>query len=131
MRSGGERTGSSPSSTSRNASCGTYLPSTTSTTVSGVASSSPTGPHRNVQNTAETRMATVDIPVLEPYSHGSMRLLLASSMMTNIAPVAKNAPNPWNTANDTASGNAAATHGPMYGTKRRIAQSSPHSRKLG
>src|SRR5687767_7065174 len=131
MRSGGDNTGSSPSSTSRNASCGTYFPSTTRHTVSGVASSSPTGPHRNVQNTADTMTAIVDMPVLEPYSHGSMMLLLSNSMMTNISPVAMNGPNPWYAANETASGNAAAIHGPMYGMKRRIAHSSPHSTRLG
>jgi len=52
--------------TSKNLSCGTYLPRTTSTTVSGVASRSPTAPQSHVQNTAETRIATVDMPVLVP-----------------------------------------------------------------
>src|SRR5688572_2638247 len=113
MRSGGDNTGSSPSSTSRNPSCGTYFPSTTRHTVSGVASSSPTGPHRNVQNTADTSTAIVDIPVLEPYSHGSMTLLLSSSITMNIAHVAMNTPYPWNTANATAIGKMAAIHGPM------------------
>ena len=54
------------SSVPTNSSPGTCLPSTTRHTVSGVASSSPTGPQRNVQNTADTRIATVEMPVLVP-----------------------------------------------------------------
>ena len=39
---------------------------TTRIAVSGVDSSSPTGPHSHVQKTADTSTASVDIPVLDP-----------------------------------------------------------------
>src|SRR5262245_41488304 len=100
---------------SRNASCGTYFPITTSSTVSGVDSSSPTGPHSHVQNTADTSTATVDSPVLEPYSHGSTTLLLISSTTTNNAAVSTNWRKPGNAPIETISGNDAPIHGPMYG----------------
>ena len=59
-------TGSSPSSVWRNSNCGTYRPSTTMHTVSGIDSSSPTPPHSHVQKLAATITATGDSPVLDP-----------------------------------------------------------------
>ena len=75
----GSSTGSLPSRTLRNSNCGTCRPSTTRQTVSGVDRSSPTGPQSQVQKIAATMMASGERPVREPYSQGSMTLLLISS----------------------------------------------------
>ena len=109
----GASAGSSPSSTSKKPSWGTWRPSTTRQTVSGVDRSSPTGPHSVVQTTAATRTAIGESPVLEPYSHGSSTLLLNSSRLTNSAMVSSGGVHPGATANDRAMGNSAASTGPM------------------
>ena len=80
--------------------------------MSGVDRSSPAGPHSVVQNTAATRTATGESPVLEPYSQGSSTLLLNSSRVTNSAMVSSGSVHPGAAANDNAIGNSAAITGP-------------------
>src|SRR5437763_6276794 len=100
---------------SRNRSCGTCFPITTRQTVSGVANSNPIGPHSHVQNTADARIATVEIPVLAPYSSGSITLTVKSSIVANNPTVHTNTLQPGYTASEISSGNDAAIHGPTYG----------------
>jgi hypothetical protein len=56
------------------------LANTTKHTVSGVAKTSPTGPHSQVQNAAMTSTAISDTPALSPYKRGSKKKLIISSM---------------------------------------------------
>src|SRR5437764_9615164 len=81
----GSRGGASPSSTSKNSNCGTYLPSTTRQTVSGPDSTRPIGPHSHAQNAADTSSATSLTPIDWPYSSGSMTLAVTTSI-TRIRP---------------------------------------------
>src|SRR5688572_12491936 len=115
----------------RNSSCGTYLPMTTMHTVRGVASSSPGVPQSHVQNTADTRIATVETPVCAPYSHGSMMLFDSSSITTNMMITVSGTAMPWYTASDSVIGNAAPIQGPMYGINRSTAVSRPHKNQFG
>src|SRR3982750_3005875 len=96
---------------------------TTSTAVSGVDSSSPIGPQSHVQKTAATSTASVDMPVLDPYSSGSTAWLTMSSIVTKSATVAKKTLLCSKNPNATTIGPAAPIHGPMYGTKRKTQQS--------
>src|SRR5438477_6261180 len=97
----------------RNCNCGTYFPMTTSTTVSGVLSNRPMRPQSHVQNTAATMMATVDRPVLAPYSHGSRTLLVINSIATNRMMVSRNCCDPGNLANEISTGSEQPIQTPM------------------
>src|ERR1700761_1499291 len=89
-------------------------------TVSGVESSNPGKPHRNVQNTAAINTASAEIPVVELYSRGSMKLATTISMTPNVTAVAISLPQPGETAPASNSGAALAVIIPTYGTKRRM-----------
>ena len=78
----------------------------------GVDSISPIGPHSAVQNMAARISDSVDTPVLEPYSQGSMRLLLISSSVAMSATVHSTMSQPGSTANAMATGNTAPIIGP-------------------
>ncbi len=112
MRVGSSSTGRLPSSTSRKANCGRYRPITSRHTVSGVDMMSPTGPHSAAQKVAATMSDSADSPVLEPYSQGSMTLLLTSSSSTMRPSVHSTRSQPGSTAKARVSGNAAAMNGP-------------------
>ena len=47
-----------------NSSRGTYFATTARQAVNGVANSSPTGPHSQVQNAIATSMASLEVPAL-------------------------------------------------------------------
>ena len=111
-RLGRSSAGRLPSSTSRNANCGRCRPITSRHTVSGVDSTSPTGPHSAVQNVAATISDMADRPVLAPYSQGSTRLLLMSSSTTMRASTQATIVHPGSTAKASSSGNTAPTSGP-------------------
>src|SRR5207249_11945107 len=100
-------------------------------TVSGVERNNPTGPQSQVQKTAAATSATFETPVLCPYSHGSIRLLLISSTTTNKPPVRNNFVQPGSAAIASVTGNEAATHGPTYGMNRNNIASSPHNNAFG
>src|SRR5690606_26167552 len=96
-------------------------------TVSGVASSKPIGPHSVVQKMAARMIATAEMLVLDPYSHGSTKLLLTISMTTTSPSVSRNVVQPGSTATASSSGNDADSTGPRYGMKRRKTASTAHS----
>src|SRR5215207_5606132 len=116
---------------SRKESCGTCLPTTSTQTVSGVASSKPTGPHNHIQKTAASITATADTPVFLPYSQGSNRLLLNSSSATNRPTVQMVGAQPGENASDSPIGSRAAIQGPMYGTNRNAIATMPQRTALG
>ncbi|NNJ26366.1 hypothetical protein LzC2_24490 [Planctomycetes bacterium LzC2] len=100
-------------------------------TVSGMARIKPTGPHSHSQNVAAASTPIVDTPVPDPYSHGSMTLLLISSSRTNIPTTSSGWLQPSDTTTDRAIGKSAAIHGPTYGTYRSAAANNPHRIALG
>src|SRR5436190_8630747 len=99
-------------------------------TVKGVAINRPPAPHSHAQKTADTITAIGDIPVLDPYSHGSTTLLEISSTTTKSAAVSTTALQPGDTAKDNRIGKDAAIHGPIYGMKRSNAAKTPHNTAL-
>src|SRR5687767_10408869 len=120
--------GSSPKSTSKNSSCGTYLPSTTRHTVSGLDKTRPIGPHKKPQNTAASTVATTETPMLMPYNQGSMMLLLTSSSTIKKPMTASGGHQLGNWTTLRAIGRMAATGAPMYGTYRSTAARKPQSK---
>ena len=115
----------------RNWSCGTCRPITTMQTVSGVASSTPTGPQSVIQKTAAAMIASGESPVLLPYSQGSSTLLLNSSSTMKSPIVSSGSVQPGDTANDRMIGNSDEITGPTYGMNRRTVASTPHRIGLG
>ena len=91
----------------------------------------PIGPHSAVQNVADTTTARGDRPVLRPYRCGSIMCAATGSKTKNMAAVHSSKVQPGSTATASASGKTAETNVPIYGTKRRIAASIPHSAALG
>jgi hypothetical protein len=91
---------------------GTYSPITTRTTVRGVESTSPTGPHRKVQATAAMMIPMADRPRLAPYNHGSMTLLLTSSRQRMKPPTQSGCCQSAAVIKLKVSGNSAPTMGP-------------------
>src|SRR5947209_6266925 len=60
-----------------------YCPMTARQAVMGVESSSPQGPHSQVQNAAAISKATSETPMLRPYNTGSTTLLMIRSSARN------------------------------------------------
>src|SRR4051812_28241438 len=104
---------------------------TTRQTVSGVASTSPGAPQSHVQKTAATMRAMAETPVLDPYSIGSITLLLSSSITTKSATVRRKGVQLVEAAIERMSGKAEAIHAPTYGMNRRTVASTPHTKGLG
>jgi hypothetical protein len=104
-----------------------WRPSTTRQTVSGVASSSPIGPHRKAQNAAETMMAMGDRPVLWPYSSGSTTWLTSTSVTMNNPSTNTASDQPGEITTASSTGGTTAMTVPMNGTKRMHAARMPHS----
>ena len=71
MRSAALTLVASPSRVEQVSSARTWRPATTRHRVSGVDSSRPTGPQMAAQNSAETMIASGDMPALWPYTFGS------------------------------------------------------------
>src|SRR5262245_29152245 len=104
---------------------------TTRQTVSGVARIIPTGPQSQPQNNTDTRIATVEMPVREPYSHGSKMFSLRVSNPMNKAAVSSGSDQPSNTASERRIGNDIEISGPITGMKRSGIDSAPQSTALG
>ena len=79
-------------------------PSTAIHTVSGVDSSSPTGPHTQIQNSAETSSANDETPVRRPNTNGSMNHAVTKSSVRNSASVCTVSAQPGNVANASDAG---------------------------
>jgi hypothetical protein len=82
-------------------------------------------PQSEVQKIAATMMAKDDSPVLEPYSHGSMTLLLMSSASRKSPITHISIDQPGSTAKARPRGKSAARNGPRYGKNRSTAASRP------
>jgi hypothetical protein len=96
-----------------------------------VDSSSPKGPHSQVQNEAATTMATGESPALRPHTSGSTIWPVNGSTTANSATVHIAMVQSLPTAAASAMGSAAASTAPMYGTNRRIIANRPQSGALG
>src|SRR5688572_14715848 len=68
-----------------NSSCGICFVITARHAVNGVANSSPTGPHSQVQNAIAISMASLEVPALRLNSIGSMTITTTDSSTANRA----------------------------------------------
>src|SRR3954468_18294269 len=93
-------------------------PITATQTVSGVASSSPTGPQSQVQKTTAVMMAMGASPALLPYSQGSMTQARTDSIAKKTPSVQATGAQLSVIAKARIAGIAAATQTPAYGTNR-------------
>src|ERR1041384_3002675 len=114
----GVSAGSSAKMTARKRSERTLRPSTATHTVSGVDSSSPTGPHTQIQNSAETSSANDDTPVRRPNTSGSMNHAVTKSSTMNSASVCTVSAQPGKVAKASDAGINTDNSVPTYGTKR-------------
>ena len=100
-------------------------------TVSGVASNSPTGPHTQIQNSAENSSANDDTPVRCPNTNGSTKYAVTKSSIRNNASVCNVSAQPGNVANASDAGMSTDSSVPTYGTKRSTAVNPPHKAAYG
>ena len=70
-------------------------------------------------------------PVLEPYSHGSITLLLNNSRTMKRESVNTGAVHDGATVKEINTGNDAAIHGPTYGMNRSTVDNVPHKMAFG
>src|SRR5579864_4291524 len=99
--------------TSRKCSRGTYRPASIKHSVTGVERINPGRPHSIVQKTAAIRIANDEIPMFDPYNHGSTALATVTSSTTNNASASKACFQPGNTASESAIGNEAPINVPI------------------
>src|SRR5262249_9478394 len=96
----------------RNSRRGTCRPITARHTVIGVESTRPTGPHSQVQNTAEMIKASGETPGFAPETQGSTKFDTITSNTMNKAIVIRGVNQLVEIANDSNTGKRAPTHGP-------------------
>src|SRR6185437_7788882 len=122
---------SQPNRIVRNSSCGRYFPNATGETVIGVEINSPTGPQSAVQKTTETITANGVMPVCEPYSMGSIRYAVASSITKSTARTYNPCFQSLNAPSVNKTGRPMPIIGPIYGAKRSRPASRPQMNGFG
>ncbi len=99
--------------------------------MSGVAISSPIGPHNSVQKLADRMMDSGERPVRLPNTSGSATWPMNSSDSISPAKTMAAKPQPGSAASASTVGGTTAMGVPMKGTKRISPAISPHSSGLG
>ena len=99
---------------------------TTRHTVSGVASSRPSGPHAHVQNATAMSRPTSETPALRAYSSTSSTPLVNTSSTAKSPTTSSPFVQPSNTAIVIATGSPAPSQMPTYGRKRSAPASTPN-----